>query len=91
MDKMRRVPKAVHPNLFEQYETGGPLPVLRDDYSPGAVCQVTEDITGVKGRQYAKNGDKVRILNDHENVMIVEHITSGERIAVLLEKLKPTQ
>ena len=88
---MRRVPKVVHPNLFEQYETGRSMPALRNDYSPGAVCQVTEDITSVKGRQYAKSGDKVRILHDHVNVMIVEHLTNGERIAVLLEKLKPTQ
>ena len=88
MDKMRRVPNAVYPDLFSQHETGGEMSALRPDNPPG-VFTLTEDITGVKGRQYARTGDQVRIVADHGNVLIVENITTGERLPLKTEKIKP--
>jgi membrane-bound ClpP family serine protease len=87
MAKMRRVPKVVHPNLFQEHEAGRPLSELRKDCPPGAYI-IPEDVTGVKGRQYARRGDVVKIVSDHDNVLIVENIETGERFPVQTEKLK---
>lgn len=64
------------------------MSALRPDNPPG-VYTLTEDVTGVKGRQYARAGDQVRIVADHGNVQIVENINTGERFSINTEKIKP--
>ena len=90
MAKMRRVSKVIHPNLFQEHEAGRPLPELRKDNPPGTHI-ILEDINGTKGRQYARRNDVVKIVSDHDNVLIVENIETGERFPIQTEKLKPKQ
>jgi hypothetical protein len=87
MAKMRRVQKTVHPDLFQEHAPGGPLSPLRADNPPG-VYTIQEDVTGSKGRIYARAGDQVKIVADHMNVLIVENIETGERLSIKTEKLK---
>jgi hypothetical protein len=87
MAKMRRVQKIVHPNLFERQQAGRPLSELRQNCLPGNYV-IPEDITGVKNRIYARRGDVVKIVADHENVLIVENIETGERFSIKTEILK---
>lgn len=48
---------------------------------------LTEDIHSSKGKQYGRAGQRVTIIAQHDNVMIVEHYDTGERFSVNIEKL----
>lgn len=88
MDHMQRMPQDVHAVAPQGDDTRGPLPALRPD-NPPSVYTLTEDVTSVKGRQYARAGDQVRIVADHGNVLIVENINTGKRLPLKTEKIKP--
>lgn len=89
MDHLPGMPENVHPVVPEGEAPRGPLPELWPDYQPGDQCTITEDIRGNKGRIYANQGDPVRIIANHGNVMIAEHAKTGERFPVQAQKLKP--
>lgn len=86
MAKMRGVQKTVYPDLFQEHPPGGTLSPLRKDCPPGSYI-IPEDVIGTKGRIYARAGDCVKIVADHENVLIVENIETGERLPIKTKKL----
>lgn len=46
-----------------------------------------EDVTSAKGKVYARAGQRVTIIAEHDNVMIVEGYDSKERFSVKIENL----
>lgn len=49
---------------------------------------LTEDVSSAKGKVYGRAGQRVTIIAEHDNVMIVEGFESKERFSVQFEKLK---
>lgn len=90
MDNLQRMSENVYPVVPEGGALGGQVPELRQGCTVGDTCSLTEEIRGAKGRQYGREGDRVKIISDHDNVMIVENIGPRERFPVPVTKLKPT-
>ena len=90
MDNLQRMSENVYAVVPEGDAPGGQMPELRQGYAAGDTCTLTEEIRGAKGRQYGREGDRVKIVSDHDNVMIVENVGTRERFPVPVTKLKPT-